>query len=90
MKKLIINGLASRTVFREVPINEDDLNLDCLKYLRKNNVPIASACFGEGVCKKCLVDCYGNEVFACKITISEIICIAEEKGNSPIISISYL
>ncbi|MDD0852692.1 hypothetical protein HBN50_06270 [Halobacteriovorax sp. GB3] len=67
---LTIKGLASQKVFKEVEINQSDLNENLLLFLRANNVPVASSCIAEGICKKCL-DHQGNII--CNYKLQEYI-----------------
>lgn len=69
---LTIKGLASQKVYREIKINQDDMNKNLLLFLRANNVPVASSCIAEGICKKCL-DHQGNII--CNYKLYEYIDI---------------
>lgn len=55
--KIIVKGLASETIVFESDLNECDIKLTVLEFCQKKNIPMASSCFGEGVCKKCHFNC---------------------------------
>jgi hypothetical protein len=64
-----IKGRASgKTTHYEV--QPEDLNKLTLEFFFLKDVPIAFACFGKGVCKKCVMSC-GD--LSCQITIKELI-----------------
>ena len=87
---LVVFGLASEKVFKKIPVTEQDLEKTALDFLREHSVPVASSCFGEGVCKKCVLEFQGSRIFACSMKISEIMKAAEQKGEIAMISIGYI
>lgn len=61
MLKIIVKGLASGKQIAS--LNNPVHTITLLQLLRKNNIPIASSCDGEGVCKKCV---FNHNKLACK------------------------
>ena len=59
-------GLASGKVLGEFLIHDPHEKL--LFFLLRHNLPIASSCAGEGVCRKCLVS---DDILSCQITVQE-------------------
>lgn len=51
MRFLKINGRASQSLVAEIPVEDPGEVL--MFFLMKHNLPIASSCAGDGVCKKC-------------------------------------
>lgn len=85
MHTIIVLGLASsREVARILPTIEE-LELTLMEFLRAHKVPVASSCFGEGVCRKCVVKSDDVEFLSCLITVKTFLL---EHGT--IITISYL
>jgi len=68
---------------RILEVSEIDLNKDLLTLLRSLEIPVASSCSGEGICKKCIIQ---NDWLSCKMTLKEFLT-REPDG---IIRISYL
>ncbi|EPZ50637.1 hypothetical protein M902_3313 [Bacteriovorax sp. BAL6_X] len=58
------------------------MNLTVLEFLRRKEIPIASSCDGEKVCKLCVIN---DDLLACGLLVKDII----QKYNS-LITISYL
>lgn len=50
--------------------NEVDLEMTLINFLVSKNLPIASSCRFEGVCRKCVVH---SNVLSCQITLREYI-----------------
>lgn len=62
-------GLASQKS-TEYPINEADLELNLLAFLQNLEVPVASSCSGEGVCKKCILS---DGRLSCKLIMRDLL-----------------
>lgn len=60
-------GKASQTKVGEFPITDPTENL--LFFLMRHNVPVASSCAGDGVCKKCALS---SGELACKLVVGEL------------------
>lgn len=60
-----IIGQASGKVTK-ILLQENDLKITLLAFLRSHNVTIASSCDGDGVCKKCVIQ---NDWLTCKLTL---------------------
>ena len=80
MSQIVVRGLASTKEY-QLHVASDDLALTLLTFLRKNSLPIASSCSGEGVCKKCIIN---QDILSCKKTVIE--WLVENK----IIEVGYL
>jgi Na+-transporting NADH:ubiquinone oxidoreductase subunit NqrF len=75
-----LKGLASGQEW-ELKAQSQDENL--LDFLKSKNIPIASSCNGEGVCKKCVIQ---NEILTCQISIKEFIVTYPNQA----VEVSYL
>lgn len=80
-----IFGLASNSLVKIIEVKSEDLNLTLMEYLRRENIPVASSCYGEGICKKCVVKLGDVEELSCLISVKKLL---EMKITT--ISISYL
>lgn len=87
--KIRIYGRASQKFITEFYVTEEDCEVDLLTFLRGKEIPIASSCFGEGVCKKCQITINNENHLACIKNWKEIINEVEFKDNI-VIEISYL
>ncbi|MFG1484111.1 hypothetical protein ABMA79_10595 [Halobacteriovorax sp. HFRX-2_2] len=63
-------------------VDETDMNLTILEFLRSKEIPVASSCDGEEICRLCIIN---DDLLACGLLVKDII----QKYNS-IITISYL
>lgn len=81
LKELRVIGESSERV-TSLDVSNDDLTKTLMDYLREKNIPIASSCRGEGVCKKCLIS---KKVLSCSLTVKEYL---DQHGCD--ISVSYL
>lgn len=70
--KLKIMGKASGKLIGELPLDDSDTFINLMEFLRKKEFPIASSCWGDGVCKKCVLLLNGMETLSCQIKLSEI------------------
>lgn len=68
-KKITVIGKISKKKHIYV-IPNDRINL--LDFLREKNIPVASSCYGEGVCKKCSVQLNGVITISCQINIQDL------------------
>lgn len=85
MYRIIVFGNASNSEILNKIVDSDLLNTDVLTWLRTQNIPIASSCFGEGICKKCLIN---GDLLACKTILKNI--MANEDFSEIRIYVSYL
>lgn len=87
MYQIKIWGEASQTTVSTLEITDKDLDKDLMLFLRNANIPLASSCFGEGVCNKCVVN---GHILACQTIMRSL--FDENDPNSQIveIAISYL
>lgn len=61
MYQVNIWGKASNKLICSKKVSNDEVNENALVWLRNQNIPIASSCNGDGVCKKCVINnnvCY--------------------------------
>lgn len=84
MIDLKIHGLASGTIVAEFQLSEQELETDLLTLLRSKDIPIASSCLGEGVCRKCLIN---DDLMACITKPIELLSQGETVVH---IKVSYL
>ena len=66
MRTIKIMGLASGSLVAELTYEDSSETL--MFFLLRNNLPIASSCAGDGVCKKCKLS---DERLSCQITVGE-------------------
>jgi hypothetical protein len=69
VQKLTVQGLASQKESSLI-VTVDDLTLSLIDFLIKNQIPVASSCSGEGICKKCVIN---EEILSCQITVKEFL-----------------
>lgn len=67
MFELEVYGLASAKKIKTIKLSKEDLESSADKslmdFLRSHSLPIASSCYGEGVCEKCEVTlCRDSEI----------------------------
>ena len=58
-------------------------NLSVLEFLRKEKVPMASSCFGEGICQKCV---FNNDQLGCQIQLRDLFT----QSTQALVEIDYL
>lgn len=85
MHTIIIKGIASSSQVASLTPTDDELDLTLMEFLRAHKIPVASSCFGEGICRKCVVKSGEVEFLSCLITVKTFLLEYE-----PIVSISYL
>ncbi len=73
MRTLIIHGKASGKIVAELEMQDPKEVL--MFFLMKNNLPIASSCAGDGVCKKC---CLSDGRLSCQMSVEDAL------SNGPI------
>jgi ferredoxin len=66
MPTITVIGDASQQTLLSCEIPKDSPTL--LDFLRSKNIPIASSCDGEGICKKCK---FNTNTLACQVTLEE-------------------
>ncbi|MBC7714978.1 MAG: 2Fe-2S iron-sulfur cluster binding domain-containing protein [Rhizobacter sp.] len=86
MKKLIIYGEASQKVVKEIDVSYRDFEMTLMNFLLANNIPVASSCGGDGICKKCTVTMHYQKILTCQKTIRELFADFSEQT----LSFSYL
>jgi ferredoxin len=93
MIKIQIFGKASNKIYKTIEV-EDLISLknqSLMDFLLSNQIPIASSCLGEGICRKCIVN---KEILSCQIELSQFISQShiQKESNQKIIiiSIDYL
>lgn len=85
MHTIIVRGLASAREVARLEATEDELELTLMEFLRAHRIPVASSCFGEGVCRKCVVKSGEVEFLSCLITVKTFLLEYDST-----VSISYL
>jgi len=93
MIKIQVFGKASQKIVKVIEVDEDSLNskISLMDFLHKNNIPVASSCLGEGICRKCVVNI---EMLSCQVELSKFISQSHIQSNANQnlikISIDYL
>jgi hypothetical protein len=65
MFSLNVKGQASGKSWK-FSVSDSDMALTVMHFLLQHNLPIASSCGGEGICKKCVIN---NDIVSCQITL---------------------
>jgi Na+-transporting NADH:ubiquinone oxidoreductase subunit NqrF len=65
--QIIVLGLASQTT-RTLLVKAEDLTKDLLSFLTSHQIPVASSCSGQGICKKCVIQ---NNILSCKLSVAD-------------------
>lgn len=82
MPSLTIKGGASQKTVAIINCDGHE-NKNLMEFLRSQGIPLASSCFGMGICEKCVIN---ENVLSCMFTVAQYI---ESTANQPI-EISYL
>lgn len=88
MSKLKVLGKASNktllTLELENDLNSDQIKSDLMTVLREKGINIASSCYGEGVCKKCIITLENNEELSCQVKVEQLL------NKNTCVEVSYL
>lgn len=87
MYQIKIWGEASQSTVAILDISQFDQEKNLMLFLRNANIPLASSCFGEGICNKCLVN---GHILACQTILKDLFNLSEPSPQIVEISISYL
>ena len=79
-----IYGHASKKLLINRKLSSEDLKTNLMSFLQNLNLPIASSCQGEGICRLCVVN---EKVISCKISVKDL--PVDEKGVRKV-TIGYL
>lgn len=85
MPKLLVRGLASNKdirLFEWIKVS-DAPKVSLMDFLRSHKIPVASSCFGEGVCRRCKVS---ETILSCQVKVFELF----DQSESVEITIDYL
>ncbi|MBH49079.1 MAG: hypothetical protein CME71_13000 [Halobacteriovorax sp.] len=85
LRTIKVFGGASKKLVSELEVDELSMDLTLMEFLRLKKVPVASSCYGEGVCRKCIVKVEETEVLSCMMTIKHFL-----NNHEPVVLISYL
>lgn len=66
--QVTIRKLASKKQ-ETIPVNENEIGMTLLEFLKLKGFPIASSCSGKGICKKCV---FNKAQLSCEIKVSSI------------------
>ncbi len=83
--KIDIYGAASQKIVKSITVNDHDLDLTLMEFLRKEQLPVASSCYGEGICQKCVVKIGEVEQLSCLLSVRKFM-----NSSEATITISYL
>lgn len=84
-KTIKVLGGASGKLVKELSVDEESLELTLMEFLRNHQVPVASSCYGEGVCRKCTVQSGVTEFLSCMMTTKQFL-----DNHEPVVLISYI
>jgi Na+-transporting NADH:ubiquinone oxidoreductase subunit NqrF len=86
-RQILIKGLASKTLIKTILLSSTDSNENLMQFLRSQNIPIASSCFGEGVCQKCVINA---TQLSCQFSVTTFCEKFENESKVSTIEVSYL
>lgn len=87
MIKIQIFGKASNQVIKTLQFSEVS-EISLMDFLREKEIPVASSCYGEGVCRKCVVN---KNLLSCQISLKKFLDNAMNKNSDKLqIEIDYL
>lgn len=86
MKKIIIAGEASGKIITQFKIYQNESQLTLMNILIQKNIPVASSCNGEGVCKKCIAFLGSDSILTCQVKAAEIL----SSQDNAVLKFSYL
>jgi len=73
MQELRITFIGNASKKREeLHFTAVNTNESLMDFLRSKSFPIASSCYGEGICKKCVINLNGNEEISCQISLKSL------------------
>lgn len=55
-KSIEVIGLASGKLVKTIEVQHEHEQMSLMDFLRAHKIPVASSCFGEGVCRRCKVN----------------------------------
>jgi ferredoxin len=84
MPRIIVFGNAKQATILDQVIPRIELTMTALNWLRSKDIPIASSCNGEGVCKKCIIN---SNLVSCQINLQDLL---NENTQEIKINVSYL
>ncbi len=88
LQTLIYKGIASQKSLVTIKLSDLNPKDTLLSIAEKNNIPIASSCGGEGVCRKCVIN--GNYL-SCLTTLAKAAeNTAFQDGPNITVTIDYL
>lgn len=83
--KLIIIGRASHKILLSKELFQEQEESSLMSYLHHHNIPIASSCSGEGICKKCIIkNSEAHNILSCQILMEHI------KAQDTVFYVDYL
>ena len=80
-KEITLFGESSKQQY-VLKLKTENLDQILMNFLRERNIPIASSCSGEGVCRKCVVT---KNILSCSLTVRDYL-----KNHGQLVSVSYL
>ncbi len=84
--ELLIFGEASGKLIKIIEVYPRHLEETLMNFLLINNVPVASSCNGEGVCKKCQLTIENEVTLSCQISMRNLLV----SGHTCMLKFSYL
>ena len=80
-----VKGLASGKINTLTYDPESETVL--MDFLREQGFAIASSCYGEGVCRKCVVN---EDVLSCQVRMKDCARQLAKEKNEVLVTVSYL
>jgi ferredoxin len=73
MRELIVYGGASQKIIANLVIDENtSLDENLMNFLMMHEIPVASSCLGEGICKKCVALIHEKKWLTCELTLAQL------------------
>ena len=82
--QIIVWGKAKNQLVFKKKLVQSDLELTLMTFLKNHQIPVASSCNGEGVCKKCIVN---TNIISCQVKVRDLI---KENHSDILVNIAYL
>lgn len=86
MKELVIFGEASKKEIKKISISYRDFDTNLMDFLRRQDIPVASSCSGDGICLRCVTVNGHQKFLTCQKKVRDLF----RDSDSETLSFSYL
>lgn len=90
MYRLVIYGRAGQTEVKSIKFKKSEIasnqTINLMFLLHQHNIPIASSCYAEGICHKCVVTLSEKEILSCQVNLQDLF----KEKNFVKIEVDYL